>query len=147
MRAAALAAVLWLLAAGPAPAAFTLPSGVVPLSDLPAARAKARREGKALAFLFVDTRGGCGLCAQAARLAAERLSPAAVVVHVDPRSDLGRMPSLVRDALRSPAAGQVSPRLAVTDAAVRRVIAVVPFRYGKAYEAALDGALRRIRGR
>lgn len=110
----------------PALAASGLPDHAFRSSQLSRAVEQARRQDKALAFLLTDEHTSCQLCRDASQDAVSTLSHHAVLVFVD-RESVNGLPGRVRRALSSAQAGQLMPKVVVTDIRMRRIIAIVPF--------------------
>jgi hypothetical protein len=106
-----------------------LPTGVYPLGQLAKARDAAAKGGKALAFVLSELKGKAARQAAPNTLYAFRkLMGVCVPVYVDYLDDLKTLPDklpLVAGELASSQAGKTIPRIAATDPAITRLLAII----------------------
>jgi hypothetical protein len=132
-----------LLAASTVIAGFNLKSGVYRMNELDAAKSSALSGRKAVAFLFSDETTFCTQCMSASLQAMETLAGSCVMVYVD-KSAATKLPDQVKNALRSPEAGKYIPTIVIMSYDLRKVIAIVPFARGEAYNKLLSEAKEKI---
>ncbi len=108
-------------------AGFRLPTGVYRLSELEAAREKAGTWKKPITFVYTDEDTTCPLCEAASLDAMKSLKYRTVVVYAHAGSDWQQLPSPVKTALNSSAAGRYIPKTVIIDPDFQNVIAVIPY--------------------
>ena len=143
MRILSIALFSILLAASTVIAGFTLKSGVYRMNELDAAKSDALSGRKAVAFLYSDENTFCTQCVSASLQAMETLAGSCIVVYVA-KSDATKLPTQVKNALRSPEAGKYIPTIVIMSYDLKKVIAIVPFARGEAYKKQLSEAKERI---
>jgi hypothetical protein len=135
---------LCLLVAVDGNAEFKMPKNVYRIDQLEEAIAKAKVKGDAITVVYTHEKTSCGLCAKASLNVAEILGRKTVVVYADSKSEWYKLPAIIQQALISPEAGRFIPMTVILDAAMKNVLAIVPYAKGEEQNRLLKDAIKKL---
>lgn len=144
MKVILVACLCMLAAAVDVNAEFKMPKRVYRMNQLGKAQDEAELKGRAISFVYSQESMSCPLSSGASLNAAEVLGRKTVVVYANCETEWAKLPPAVQMAFRSPDSGKFIPKIAILDAALTNVIAVVPYALGEEQNRLLKKAIRKL---
>lgn len=109
---------------------FSLPDHVYTIDELSDAIEEANKYEQPISFAYSDQNTDCGLATSATLDAFNELVKTTIMVYASSNkedSDRGKIPSIVKGAIKSPKAGRYIPKTIIVDAKMSKIIAIVPY--------------------
>jgi len=113
--------------AGQAAAGFNLPQHVYSASRLDQACEAAAKQKKAITILYSDRDTTCSLCTGASNDIIYSLDQHSIIVYVNGKTDLERLPPMILSALASPQAGKFIPKTIIASPQMDQLIYILPY--------------------